>query len=104
MSYSALKYKIAKIWKMRKVKVIPVVKRALGTVTKHFEKQIQKLDLNLTIEASQFCLLGTASGYDMKKKEATIPKPKKIGWCSLLWHFLPINKVGHESRRNNNKN
>ena len=103
MSYSALKYKIAKIWKMRKVKVIPVVKRALGTVTKYFEKQIQKLDLNLTIEASQFCLLGTASGYDMKKK-ATIPKPKKIGWCSLLWHFLPINKVGHESRRNNNKN
>ena len=104
MNYSELKYKIAKMWKMRKVKVILVVKRALGTVTKHFEKQIQKLDLNLTIEASQFCLLGTASGYDMKKKEATIPKPKEIGWCSLLWHFLPINKVGRESRRNNNKN
>ena len=37
-NYSELKYEIAKIWMVRKVEVIPVVKRALGTVTKHFEK------------------------------------------------------------------
>ena len=60
-NYSELKYEIAKIWKMRKVEVIPVVIGALGTVTKHFEKWIEKVDLDLTIEALQKpCLLGTA--------------------------------------------
>ena len=60
-NYSELKYEITKIWKMRKVEVIPVVIGALGTVTKHFEKWIEKLDLDLTIEALQkLCLLGTA--------------------------------------------
>ena len=59
-NHSELKYKIAKIWKMRKVKVIPVVIGALGTVTKHFEKWTEKLDLDLMIEALQKpCLLGT---------------------------------------------
>ena len=37
-NYSELKYEIAKIWKMRKVEVIPVVIGALGTVAKHSEK------------------------------------------------------------------
>ena len=60
-NYSELKYEIAKIWKMRKVEVIPVVIGALGTVTKHFEKWIEKLDLDLTIEALQKPrLFGTA--------------------------------------------
>ena len=46
---------------MRKVKVIPVVIEALGTVKKHFEKWIEKLDLDLTIKALQKpCVLGTA--------------------------------------------
>ena len=46
---------------MRKVEVVPVVKRALGTVTKHFEKRAEKLDLDLTIGALQKpCLLETA--------------------------------------------
>ena len=45
---------------MRKVEFIPVVIGALGTVTKHFEKWIEKLDLDLTIEALRKpCLLGT---------------------------------------------
>ena len=57
---------------MRKVQVIPVVTGALGTVTKHFEKWIEKLDLDLTIEATRkHCLLGPARilrsvGYEMK--------------------------------------
>ena len=38
---------------MRKVEVIPVIIGALGTVTKHFEKQIEKLDLDLKIEELQ---------------------------------------------------
>ena len=46
---------------MRKVKVIAVVIGTLGTVTKLFKKWIEKLDLDLTIEALRKpCLLGTA--------------------------------------------
>ena len=46
---------------MRKIEVMPVVTGALGTVTRHFEKSIEKLDLDLTIEALQKpSLLGTA--------------------------------------------
>ena len=46
---------------MTKVEVMPVVIGALGTVAKHFEKWIEKLNLDLTIKALQkFCLLGTA--------------------------------------------
>ena len=45
---------------MRKVEVIPVLIGELGTVTKHFEKWIENLDLDLTIEALQKpFLLGT---------------------------------------------
>ena len=46
---------------MKDVEVIPVVIGALGTVTKQFEKWIQKLDLEITVEMLQkLCLLGTA--------------------------------------------
>ena len=59
-NHSKLKDEIAEIWKVRNVEVIPVVIEALGTVTKHSEKWIKKLDLGLTTEALQKpCLLGT---------------------------------------------
>ena len=46
---------------MRKVEVIPVEIGALETVTQHFKKWIEKLDLHLAIKALQEpCLLGTA--------------------------------------------
>ena len=46
---------------MRKLELIPVVIEALGTVTKHFENWIEKLELYLTIEALQrLYLIGTA--------------------------------------------
>ena len=69
-----LTLKIAKVWKMRKVEVIPIVIGPLGTVTKYFEKWIEKLDLQLTIEAVQKpCLLGTTTitrkMLDMKRKK-----------------------------------
>ena len=41
--------------------IIPVVIGALRTVTKDFEKWLEKLDLDLKIEAlKKACLLGTA--------------------------------------------
>ena len=59
---------------MRKVEVIPVVIGELGTVTKHFEKWIENLGLDLTIEALQKpFLLGTVRiirSVEKKKKKA----------------------------------
>ena len=34
-NYNELKYEIARIWKMKKVDIIPIVIGALGTVTKN---------------------------------------------------------------------
>ena len=49
------------MWRMKDVEVIPVVIGELGTVTKQFEKGIQKLDLEITVEMLQkYCLLETA--------------------------------------------
>ena len=60
-NYCDLKYEIARMWRMKDVEVIPVVIGELGTVTKQFEKWIQKLDLEITVEMLQKpCLLGTA--------------------------------------------
>ena len=60
-NYSELKHEIAKFSNLRKVEVILVVIGGLGTVTKHLEKWIEKLDLDLTKEALQKpYLLGTA--------------------------------------------
>ena len=60
-NYCNMKYEIARMWRMKDVEVIPVVIGALGTVTKQFEKWMQKLDLEITVEMLQNpCLLGTA--------------------------------------------
>ena len=86
----------------------------LGTVTKYFEKWIEKLDF--TSEALQkLCLVGMVriiqKVLDMKweKKEATIPK--KTGWYPLLWHFykeiksdLRVKKKKKKKKNNNNNN
>ena len=73
---------------MRKVEVMLVVIEVLRTVTKQFEKWIEKLDLDLTVEAL-FTWNGKNNvgsvGYELKKK-ATIPKT--TGWCLLLCHFF----------------
>ena len=60
-NYCDLKYEIAGMWRMKDVEVIPVVIGELGTVTKQFEKWIQKMDLKITVEMLQKpCLLGTS--------------------------------------------
>ena len=49
------------MWRMKDVEIIPVEIGTLGTVIKQFEKWIQKLDLEITVEMLQKpCLLGTA--------------------------------------------
>ena len=60
-NYCDLKYEITRMWRMKDVEVIPVLIGVLGSVTKQFEKWIQKLDLEITVEMLQKpSLLGTA--------------------------------------------
>ena len=44
-----LKSKIARLWQMKKVVVIPIVVGVLGTVTTKFEKYIQSLGIDIRI-------------------------------------------------------
>ena len=107
--YSELKYEIAIISKMRKVEVIPVVIGALGTVIKHFEKFIEKLYLDLTIEALQKpCLLGTAriigKALDIKWKKKLLQYLRQLVGVCYCGIFLPGNKIRTENKINNNIN
>jgi hypothetical protein len=59
--YEELRQEISKIWKMKKVIVVPVVVGALGVVSKKLDEWIEKLDVNIKIELIQkTALLGTA--------------------------------------------
>ena len=57
--YSLLKDKIARLWQMKKVVVIPIVAGALGTITTKFEKYIESLEIEIRI-VQKSALLGAA--------------------------------------------
>ena len=59
--YSLLKDKIARLWQMKKVAVIPILVGALGTITTKFEKYIESLGIEIRTEHVQrSALIGTA--------------------------------------------
>ena len=58
--YSLLNDKIARLWQMKKVVVIPIVVGVLGTITTKFEKYIESHGIEIGIELVQKALLGTA--------------------------------------------
>ena len=59
--YQELKREIERLWKLKKVEVVPVVIGALGCVTKGFEKWIEKLEIHSNFGVLQkTALLGTA--------------------------------------------
>ena len=59
--YRILRDEIARLWKMKKVHVIPVIVGALGTVSKNFEKHVSDIGIVLKVEhAQKTALLGTA--------------------------------------------
>ena len=70
-NYSELKYKIAKLWKMKKVEVIPVVIVALGTVTKEMDRKTRLGLDNWNITEALFTRNhennAKGVGYEMKK-------------------------------------
>ena len=51
--YQLLKDKIAKVWRMRKVIVVPVVTGALGAVSVNFKEYMKRLGLNVRSEVIQ---------------------------------------------------
>ena len=60
-NYNELQFEIAKIWKQKKVIVIPVVIGALGTVSTKFEAWVKFIGVDCPVELLQkACLLGTA--------------------------------------------
>ena len=59
--YNDLKREIGRMWGIRKVQVVPVVIGALGSVTKRFDKGIEKLDIQCnSFDMQKTALLGTA--------------------------------------------
>ena len=61
LAYQDLKREIKKVWKLRKVSVIPVVIGALGAVTTNFRNHLDAIHCNLSISNIQkTALLGSA--------------------------------------------
>ena len=76
---------------MRKVEVMLAVIGALGTVTKHFEKWIEKLDLDLTLEAlfswnSKNNVEGV--GYKLKKKLQYLRQLVGVCYCVIFYQEI----------------
>ena len=47
--YQLLKDEIAKVWRMRKVTVVPVVTGALGAVSDSFREYMKRIDVNVRL-------------------------------------------------------
>ena len=59
--YHYLKREIGTMWGIRKVQVVPVVIGALGSITKGFDKWIEKLHIQCNfVDMQKTALLGTA--------------------------------------------
>ena len=59
--YQDLKYEIIRLWNCKKVKIIPVVIGALGTVSKSLKKYLTELQMEKLFSVMQkACLLGTS--------------------------------------------
>ena len=61
--YDKLKDEILRLWKLKKVTVVPIIVGALGSVTTNFENWMEKIGINIetcTHSAQKTTLLGTA--------------------------------------------
>ena len=56
--YQDLRREIARLWKLKRIEVVPVVIGALGSVTKEFNKWIGKIGIVYNVGTT--ALLGTA--------------------------------------------
>ena len=51
--YQLLKDEISKVWRMRKVLVVPVVIEALGAVSINFKEYMKRMGVNVRLEVIQ---------------------------------------------------
>ena len=74
--YSLLKDKIARLWQMKKVVVIPIVVGVLGTRTTKFEKYIESLGIEIRLEdvRNQHCW----NSYNNKKGTILLSPQERI--------------------------
>ena len=78
--YQLLKDEIAKLWRMRKVIVVPVVIGALGAVSVNFKEYMNRAGVNVRLEVIQkTALLGTAK---ILKKLLSVPLGR---WKRETW-------------------
>ena len=60
-NYQDLKREVKRIWKLRKVTVVPIIIGLLGTVSKDIERWMAEIGVTCRLESLQrACLLGTA--------------------------------------------
>ena len=60
-NYQDLKWELKRIWKLRRVTVVPIIVGALGTVSKDIEKWLAEIGVTCRLESlKRACLLGTA--------------------------------------------
>ena len=60
-NYQDLKRELKRIWKLRRITVVPFIIGALGTVSKDIEKWLAEIGVTCRLESLQrTCLLGTA--------------------------------------------
>ena len=80
--YQLLRDEIAKVWRIRKVIVVPVVIGALRAVSVNFKEYMKRIGVNVRLEVIQkTALLGTAKIL-RKVKESIVPvrRRKRETW------------------------
>ena len=73
--YQDLKREIGRLWKLKMVEVVPVVIGALGSVTKGFDRWIEKLGIPFNVGViKKNCFVGNCK--DFEESVANVKKRK----------------------------
>ena len=92
--YQLLKDEIAKVWRMQKVIVVPVVIGALGAVSVNFKEYMKRIGVNERLEVIQkTALLGTAKIVKKAKKMEKRDLGPVVTCCNPL--LRTINQAEH---------
>ena len=79
--YQLLKDEISKVWRMRKVLVVPVVIEALGAVSVNFKEYMKRIGVNVRLEVIQkTALLGTARVLKKSTVSVYVRRRKRETW------------------------
>ena len=73
--YQLLKDEISKVWRMRKVIVVPVVIGALGAVLVNFKEYMKRIGVNVKLEVIQKSIVGDSK--DTKESAVAVRRRKR---------------------------